>query len=86
MVTYAYLGLNWALQSVPRDMQWLMAFIIVLFRELNAWITSKMNKVITGEGNDFGIDMIGTHYAAIRHIMFVSVNLESITMRVAENF
>lgn len=79
LVNFTYNGIENAFERMPENYQWLLVFVLIAVREVNAWLTPYLSKTITGVKKDLAFDAIGTHYSAIRHIMFLSVNLGSKT-------
>ena len=79
MVNFMYNGIEKAFEQMPQEYQWILVFVLIGVREFNAWLTPYLAKKITGLKKDLAFEAIGTHYSAIRHIMFLSVNLGSKT-------
>ena len=65
-------------QFVPSDWQWTLVFLLFLVREWHSWILSYLGHKISGS-QDLSVEVIAIHYAAVRHIIFLSVNLGGIT-------
>ena len=79
LVNFMYNGIEKAFEMMPYQNQWLLVFVLVGVREFNAMMTPYLGKKIIGTKKDLAFEAIGTHYSAIRHIMFLSVNLGSKT-------
>ena len=79
MVNFMYNGIEKAFEMMPHHYQWLLVFVLVAVREFNAMMTPYLGKKIIGTKKDLAFEAIGIHYSAIRHIMFLSVNLGSKT-------
>ena len=57
---------------VPQNYQWSIAIILLLAREVNNWVFSKIVRKISGF-DDISSDMIATHFASARHALFISL-------------
>ena len=69
-----YKGILAIFQIIPANVQWLLVFVLLLVREWHSWILSFLGKKVSGN-EDLSVDVIAIHYAAVRHIIFLSVNL-----------
>ena len=75
-----YKGVLKIFEVIPRDSQWSLVFLVVIIREWHSWILSYIGQKISG-CQDLSVDVIAIHYAAVRHIIFLSVNLGEITTK-----
>ena len=73
-----YKGILGLFHIVPRKVQWTLVFVLLVVREWHSWILSYLGQKISG-GEDLSVEAIAIHYAAVRHIIFLSVNLGGIT-------
>ena len=73
-----YKGILAIFQIIPTNVQWLLVFVLLLVREWHSWILSFLGKKVSGN-EDLSVDVIAIHYAAVRHIIFLSVNLGGTT-------
>ena len=73
-----YKVMLWLFQNVDENYQWTLAFLLVTLREVNTWILSFVGHKIAGK-DDVIVEIVSTHYAAIKHILFLSVNLVNAT-------
>ena len=62
---------------VPQKHQWFLAIVLVLVREMNGWVLSKIVHQISGP-DDISTDIIATHFASARHALFLSIVLGSL--------
>ena len=74
-----YKGMLWLFQNVNEDYQWTLAFVLVIAREVNTLVLSWVGHKITGKDDDLLVEILSAHYAAIKHILFLSVNLVNAT-------
>ena len=73
-----YKGIHGLFHIVSRKAQWSLVFVLLLVREWHSWILSYLGQKISG-GEDLSVEVIAVHYAAVRHIIFLSVNLGGLT-------
>lgn len=73
-----YKGILQIFQIVPRNWQWPLVFLLFIVREWHSWILSYLGQKISGS-QDLSVEVIAIHYAAVRHIIFLSVNLGGMT-------
>ena len=73
-----YKLLIWAFQLVDVNFQWPLGIAVIVVRELNSRFMSYFGRKINGY-RDLFTDTLAKHLAAIRHILFLSVNLGSLT-------
>ena len=73
-----YKGVLAVFQIVPSNIQWILVFVLLIVREWHSWILSFIGKKVSGN-EDLSVEAIAIHYAAVRHIIFLSVNLGGIT-------
>ena len=73
-----YKGILGLFHIVPIKVQWTLVFVLLVVREWHSWILSYLGQKISG-GEDFSVEVIAIHYAAVRHIIFLSVNLGGLT-------
>ena len=67
-----------AFQMVDKNWQWPLFIVVVLVRESNSFLMRYLGSKINGY-RDLFADTLANHIAAIRHILFLSVNLGSLT-------
>ena len=67
-----------AFQMVDKNIQWPLVIVVMMVRELNSFLMSFFGGKINGY-RDLFTDTLAKHLAAIRHILFLSVNLGSLT-------
>ena len=72
----AYKGVLAGFNLSPTYLEWIFVIILFLLQKGHSWTLSQIGNKIAGF-NDCSIDTISIHYAALRHIMFLSVNLGS---------
>ena len=80
-----YKGILAVFQIIPSDIQWSLVFVLLLVREWHSWILSFLGKKVSGN-EDLSVEVIAIHYAAVRHIIFLSVNLGGITTTATNYF
>ena len=73
-----YLGVQFLFGYVNENWHWPLVLVILLVRELHVRGLSFTGSRING-GLDLAIEINAVHLAAIRHILFLSVNLGSMT-------
>ena len=73
-----YKGILAIFHIIPNNVQWIMVFVLILVREWHSWILSFLGKKVSGN-EDLSVEVIAIHYAAVRHIIFLSVNLGGTT-------
>ena len=65
--------------SVPTHVQPALILVLLFIREANAWTSSYIGKRCLSFEDDLSAEIHATHYAAVRHVIFLSVNLGSTT-------
>ena len=76
-----YKGILGLFHIVPKNAQWTLVFVLLLVREWHSWILSYLGQKISGD-EDLSVEVIAIHYAGVRHIIFLSVNLGGITTNI----
>ena len=62
---------------IPKKYQWSLAILLLLARETNAWVLTKIIHKISGF-DDISTDIIATHFAAARHALFIALVIGSL--------
>ena len=76
-ITYKVLRKSFLL--IPKQHHWPLVFVLLIVREGNGWCLGKLGKKISGFSEDLSIDILATLIAGSRHIMFLSIEVGSIT-------
>ena len=61
---------------IPLKYQWCLAVLLIIARECNIWILSRIVRKISGF-DDISTNMIATHFSAARHALFISLVIGS---------
>ena len=77
-VEMVYKGVLKVFQSVDDTMQWPLAFVLIIIRQLNSKILSNIGQKMVGH-QDLSMEIIAINLASARHVMVIATNLGSIT-------
>ena len=76
-ITYKILRKSFLL--IPKQHHWPLVFVLLIVREGNGWCLGFIGKKISGFSEDLSIDILATLISGTRHIMFLSIEVGSIT-------
>ena len=76
-ITYKVLRKSFLL--IPKKHHWPLVFVLLIVREGNGWCLGYFGKKISGFSEDLSVDILATLIAGSRHIMFLSIEVGSIT-------
>ena len=76
-ITYKVLRKSFLL--IPKQHHWPLVFVLLIVREGNGWCLGYIGKTISGFSEDLSIDILATLISGSRHIMFLSIEVGSIT-------
>ena len=76
-ITYKVLKKSFLL--IPKKHHWPLVFVVFIVREGNGWCLGYFGKQISGYSEDLSVDILAAMIAGSRHIMFLSIEVGSIT-------
>ena len=77
VIEITYKGLGKLFLLTQNNAQYLLVPILILLREFHAWILCHLGERVSG-CSDLSVETVATHWAAVRHTVFLSVILGSV--------
>ena len=77
-VEMVYKGVLKVFQSIDDTMQWPLAFVLIIIKELHSKVLSNIGQKMVGF-QDISMEIIAINLAATRHVLVIATNLGSMT-------